>query len=274
MDDKRAKHKACLDEMLRNLEATLKELQPKAKESGREAALRRWSIMLGVMMLNVGRTILRLIDTNDVVSATILSRSIYEYRISIEYFLKDSKTRTAAFEQFQAIVTIFVKEIKRLPTATPTVRERLDAMRDAWIKLGGKADPYSGSRAFTKMVLELAPPEMVKTDESGDKYTDEMVTSYGLPSWFAHGSAPLIGEFMPQWYEPDGWTVSMTPLNHPDILPIVRGVIKDLVAYLRTVRAHYDLPLYGLKSAVERSRDLVSPEIVRLAQAMNEKRRP
>jgi hypothetical protein len=273
-EDLKAKHKASLDEMLRLIDHTLKALPPKQKEGRRDVALRRWAMMLGVMMLNVGRTVSRLIETDDVVSILILGRSIYEYRLKAQYFFKDKTTRRLAFDQFMTIVTAYVNGLRRLPTLTPTLDQKLEMMRDSWVQTGGKADPYSGHRAVKTMALDLASPGEVKQDADGDKYTAALSTSYGIPSWYAHASAPLIAEFSPHWYDDEDWTFSETPVNHTDVLPMIRGIIADLFMYLWTVRKHYKIQSYDLKLAVERSRELMPPELRRRFEAMAKGQQP
>ncbi len=265
----KVKHKASRDEMLRLLEDTLKLLPPKQREGKRDVALRRWAIMLGTMMLNVGRTVSRLIDTDDVVSVLILGRSMYEYRLKTQYFFKDKATRRLAHDQYMTIVTAYVRGLRRLPNSTPTLDQRLNIMHESWLESGGKADHYSGHRAVKTMALDLASPVEIHEDLHGEKYTAALTTSYLIPSWYVHGSAALIAEFTRQWYDDNDWNVSAIPLNHPDVLPMVRGVVADLFIYLWTVRSHYKIASYDLKLAVERSRELLPLEVRRRFEAMS-----
>jgi hypothetical protein len=266
MSDDKDKHKASLDEMLQLLEHTLKLVRaykPKAPEARRDIALRRWAMTLGALMLNVGRSISRLIDTDDVVTVMILSRSMYEYRLKTQYFLKDNQTRRLAFDQFMTIVTAFVQGLRRLPTITEDIDDRLTASHNAWIASGGKEDPYSGKRAVTTMAIELAQPGEVLKDDKGNEYTHQLTTSYHIPSWFAHGSAPVVGEFFPKWYDDADMTFQTTPLHHNSVLVYIRGVISEIFQYIFLVRKRYDIEMFSLKQAVERSKLLQPPEIRR-----------
>lgn len=184
MNDEKAKHKASLEEMLCLLEQTLEAVRlykPKAPEARRDIALRRWAMTLGALMLNVGRSASRLIETDDVVSVMILGRSMYEYCLKTRYFFKDNQTRRLAFDQFMTIVTSFVQGLRRLPTITDDIDAKLAASYDAWLAAGGKEDPYSGKRAATTMALALAKPNEILKDNSGDSYSHQLTTSYHIP---------------------------------------------------------------------------------------------
>lgn len=269
MTDDKAKHKACLEQMLRLLEQTLEAVRTyksKAPEARRDIALRRWAMALGALMLNAGRSISRLIETDDLVSIMILSRSMYEYRLKTQYFLKNNATRRLAFDQFMTIVTSFVQGLRRLRTVTEDIDAKLTASYDAWVAAGGKEDPYSGKRAVTTMALDLAKPNEILTDKNGDRYTHELTTSYHIPSWFSHGTATVIGEFFPKWYDDADMTFQITPLHHNSVEVYIRGVISEIVQYLFVVRKRYSLEMFSLKLAIERSRDLQPPEIRRVLE--------
>jgi hypothetical protein len=111
------------------------------------------------------------------------------------------------------------------------------------------------------MALDLAAPSDVLVDRDG-KYTYELRTSYILPSWFVHGSAPLITEFYERWQPHqlglDDWSLSKTPINHDDVLPSVRRAIAHLCMYIRVVRLSYGIPFEDVMPAVERAK-LLSP---------------
>jgi hypothetical protein len=257
-----AQHKASVDEMLALISDSLKALPPQQPLAKKDAVLLRWVMTLGALMLNVGRSISRLIETGDVVSITILARCTYEYRTKARFFLKDATTRRLAFDQYMTTVTAYTEALKRLPTLTPILNQQLDAAQEAWIKAGGKADKFSGKRGVTAMATELAPKEEILTDEDGNKYTYELRTFYNTPSWYVHAEAPLIAEFFSTWQpdsdDPADFVISETPLYHDDVCHIVRGCIGDMYMYLGTVRTYYKIPMDDVQAAVGRAK-LLSP---------------
>jgi hypothetical protein len=270
--DLRAKHKALFDEMLDIVEKTLKLLPPKQALSKKDAVLLRWVMTLGVMILNVGRSISRLIDTDDAVSIIILSRCIYEYRTKTRYFLRDANSRRTAFDQFRTTVSAYIDALKKLPTLTPSVDAKLTTAQDAWIKAGGKDDLFTGKVGVTSMALALAKPTDVLRDDDDNKYTYELRTFYNVPSWFVHGSPPLIPEFSERWQPEDraveDFNISTTPLYHNDINHMIRGVIADLYMYLGTVRTYYKIEMFSVSLAVDRAKALTPPEIRQHLEAM------
>jgi hypothetical protein len=273
MDDNvRAKHKALFDEMLRYVDQTLKLLPPKQALSKKDAVLLRWVMTMGVMILNVGRSISRLIDTEDAVSIIILSRCLYEYRIKTRYFLKDANSRRTAFDQFRTTVSAYIDALKKLPTLTATVDAQLTRAQEAWIKAGGKDELFTGKIGPTSMAIALAEPADVLRDEDGNKYTYELRTFYNVPSWFVHGSPPLIAEFFERWLPEErdvaDFNISTTPLYHNDINHMIRGVIADLYMYLGTVRTYYKIEVFSVRLAVDRAKALMPPEIRQRIEAM------
>jgi hypothetical protein len=259
--DLKTAHKESLDEMLRLVDQTLDALKPTEVLSKKDAVLRRWVICLGVLMLNVGRSISRLVETEDVISIIVLCRCLYEYRIKTQFFLKGPKTRRIAFKQFMTTVTALVNALRSLPTLTTEVDSQLTRANDAWIAAGGEQDTFTAKWSVTAMALDLAAPSDVLVDRDG-KYTYELRTSYILPSWFVHGSAPLITEFYERWQPHqlglDDWSLSKTPINHDDVLPSVRRAIAHLCMYIRVVRLSYGIPFEDVMPAVERAK-LLSP---------------
>jgi hypothetical protein len=260
--DEHAQHKAVFDEMLALIATTLKTLPPKTTLAKKDAVLLRWVMTLGALMLNVGRSISRMIETDDAVSITILARCMFEYRVKTRFFLKDATTRRLAYDQFMTTVTAYTEALKKLPPLAPNQDAMLDAAQDAWLKAGGKADKFSGKRGVTAMATDLADPNDVFTDEEGNKYTHELRTFYNTPSWYVHAEAPLIAEFFAKW-QPDSasgdhFVISETPLYHDDIFTTVRGCIADMYMYLGTVRTYYNIPMTDVQLANERAK-LLSP---------------
>ena len=274
MDAQLDKHKASLEEMLGLLESTieqvrtLKELAP----GKRDVAVRRWVLMLGAMMLNVARSVGRLADSGDVAAIYILNRSIYEYKIKTLYFLKDSKTRRLAHEQYMTTATAYIQGLKRLPTMTEELSAQMDALQNAWFESGGKEDPYSGARGVTTMALELASPDEILTLNDRDKYTHDLSVSYHIPSWFVHGSAPLIGEFFSNLNDDSDWTLNNIPSNHTNVLPLLRSTISYLFVYMHAVRRHYRLAENDLVLPIKRAQQLQSPETRAKFKAMIQER--
>jgi hypothetical protein len=258
--DLRVQHKESLDEMLRLVQDTLKALKPIVAEAKKDAILRRWVMTLGVMMLNVGRSISRLIETDDAVSIMILGRSLYEYRIKTVFFLKDKATRRLAYDQYMTTVTAYIEALNKLPTTTADLKAKLDAAQGAWIEAGGKADIQFGKWGTTSMATSLAKPADVFQDGNGIKYTHELRTFYNTPSWFVHGAPGLIAEFFEKWQPHEqgveDFNLSERPLNHNDVPHNVRGCIADLCMYLYVVRDHYKIQKFDLKLASDKAKKL------------------
>jgi hypothetical protein len=260
-DEDRKRHREAFEKMLGLVLSTVKSLkdQQKSSTAKKDVALRRWAMYLGLLMVNVGKSVARLIDTEDVTAIAILCRSIYEYRVKTEFFLHDAKTQELALQQYLTIPTAYRRQLKRMPTTTDEIEKQLDAMFEAWIKQGGAKDIYSGSKGLTKMALALAGKKEILKDENGEEYTHALAVSYGHPSWFAHGDAPLIAEFFPEWMKDDNWDYVEEP-SSSGALSTIRGSIGDVFTYLVHVRRHYDIPLIPVQVAMRRALEL-SPSI-------------
>jgi hypothetical protein len=171
------------------------------KASKRDIARGRWTIFLGVQLLQVSEGIAHLAPTQNARALAILSRSIFEYEQKAEFFLKH---RDEAFEQFASIGARTQAHLAKL-APNPAVDGQLLEVYEEWKRTSGNRDEYSGEVKFAKMHMQNTEQSSIKTDKNGKPYTEEFQSAYTLPSLYVHGDPFLMPEVFPHLSDDANW---------------------------------------------------------------------
>lgn|GEM_PF-4826208 len=156
-----------------------------------DRAKSRWQIFLGLSLTQTGSAVASLASDSNTRAMLILTRSMYEFQQKAKYFLTNSKE---ASEQLESNYARKYKRLARLEHPNPNVTSALDATYEEWKKANPELTEFSGDVGFLPMHLANTNEEDVKTDAKGKKYTAEYNALYGVPSDYAHGDPPIIGE--------------------------------------------------------------------------------
>jgi hypothetical protein len=155
-----------------------------------ERAKSRWQIYLGLSLVQTGSAVATLAKSGNARPMLILSRSMFEFQQKAKFFLTNAKE---ASEQLESNFARKYKRLARLEHPSADVTVALATNYLEWKKANPGLTESSGNVNFLRMHLANAKKSNVKSADGMD-YTAEYTTSYGVPSDYAHGDPPLIGE--------------------------------------------------------------------------------
>ena len=163
-------------------------------ESDEDLPIKQWVVYSCVMICDIAESAVVLFEKQRIRAMAILSRSIYEFYITVAYFEQD---RSLALGQLES------QEGRRLLRASKGPFRNDDEFQSAkdrykdWAERGkaGGIDVYSGNRNFKDMAIAVEG----ETQERCPTYW----TRYALPSMYSHPDAAAI----PDVLDPRGGSV-------------------------------------------------------------------
>jgi hypothetical protein len=226
-------------------------------ESGKPAdtpkadrAKSRWQIYLGLSLAQTGSAIASLASNGNARSMLILTRSMFEFQQKAKFFLTNT---TEASEQLESNFARKYDRLAKLAHPSPDVTVALAANYLEWKKANPELNEFSGNVNFRRMHVANSKEADVKTDANGKHYTAEYHTSYGVPSDYAHGEPPLVGEVFVDINDDLAWGLRE---DHTilDALQAINMAILHLSNYALQTTNAYGLDMGRLNEIVPQGR--------------------
>lgn len=232
-------HIGILHKVRRLAEKTTDSLKPEnpAELDAQAIAQRRWQIHLGVLMIDVLRSMEKLARAKESRSCVILGRSVYEYQLRSEWCLKHPDKALALFE---TIPKRHYTDMQRLPPLDPQTEVAMASSYLEWRKSADLSDENMGVPGVVTMSLDLARPEDKLQDATGRQYVNAETIANAIPSWYVHGNPQLIYELFDDWTNPENWHFSKE-LRVMRLPSIIRGAIGSGCVYLANLRRAFGM---------------------------------
>lgn len=176
-------------------------------------------------------------------SAVILARSIFEYRIKAEYFLKK---RREAYRQFRLTVRRIHTDLSKLSPPDEASAAHLENAYLDWHRTAGVlANDFMGDIGASQMWLAVA--EDVRIDSDGKPYSPEFIHKYGIPSWTVHADSAGMAEVFPGFNDDSDWKIREGSVLFDHFSAVALEVLHSIYDHLRCVRIKYKLDFHPLE---------------------------
>jgi hypothetical protein len=244
-----------LRRMRRHIEKTTDALVPSGeilKLDEEEQAQRRWQIHLGVLLTDATRSLEKLAKANEIRMCVVLSRCIYEYCLSSQYY---AKHRDKALALYRTVPKRHYYDMQKLAPLDAASEAEMSANYMEWLKSSGVPEKDMRIPGVPEMAADLADPSEVLKDFKNVPYVQDETMANAVPSWYVHGRPQLIMELFDAWDDPMNWRY-FKEVRIIRRSSIIRSVIGGTGVYLIKLRRAYGMEVESVQKTFREAWDL------------------